>query len=727
MMIPAYLPRVALTPELRRSQHLTRQRVTIFLDIAGFTGLSERLARHGTARNEELGAIVRRVIGGSIDIVAAHGGDALAFGGDAITVEFAGWDEAVLAADEVVALVARASGTDSLAGPVELSVRVGVSGGEVTSLVCAAESRHVIVHLGDGLDRAVAAADRAAAGEVVVDSVALGPLVPDQPAGDLPAWAARTLHPVTASRVAAGSPPPDEHRRITTVFLSIPATGTAELEAFVVAATDLVTEMGGDVLQCTGGDKGILLIAAFGVPVAHPDDAGRAVHAVERLRGATNVPFAAGVSTGLAFTAAFGGETRRFASVLGDSTNLAARLMAAAPAGHAMMRTRPPGAPSSSAPGGRSRSRTAPSRPRWSRCSACCPPPPSSPPTARRRWSAASRAGRSRAAARQRRGSAAPGRRRRHGQVGAGGRDRAPRRGAGHSRARRTLRGIRRRTAAGPVPGDGRHGCDRRRAAGRRGARAADRPHASRHAGDRRVVRRGAVQLARRLTADLLLARPGLLVVEDMHWADDESLLLLADLESTSVRLVTTSRADPGLDGTTVVLDDLSPGELRTVALDTWGRLGGVDLPPAYLDALVERAAGSPLFAQTVTELVRRSYRPGLPLPDVPLPDQLLPFLTSRLDALGDGVRATALRMAVLGRPVRAAGLAEVFALNPEDVERDLALLVGSGIARPSADGYATLRHDSIGRALLGRASHADRAPLHALVCRYLVDMGARP
>ena len=132
------------------------------------------------------------------------------------------------------------------------------------------------------------------------------------------------------------------------------------------------------------------------------------------------------------------------------------------------------------------------------------------------------------------------------------------------------------------------------------------------------------------------------------------------------------------------------------------------------MDALVERAAGSPLFAQTVTELVRRSHRPGLPLPDVPLPDQLLPFLTSRLDALGDGAQATALRMAVLGRPVRAAGLAQVFALNPEDVERDLALLAGSAIARPSADGHATLRHDSVGRALLGRASHADRAPLHA-------------
>ena len=67
MMIPTYLPRVALTPELRRSDHLTRERVTIFLDIAGFTGLSERLARHGTAGTEQLGVIIRQVIGSSID------------------------------------------------------------------------------------------------------------------------------------------------------------------------------------------------------------------------------------------------------------------------------------------------------------------------------------------------------------------------------------------------------------------------------------------------------------------------------------------------------------------------------------------------------------------------------------------------------------------------------------------------------------------------------------
>ena len=109
-----------------------------------------------------------------------------------------------------------ASGTDSLAGPVELSVRVGVSGGEVTSLVCAAESRHVIVHLGDGLDRAVAAADRAAPGEVVGGRRRSRPRwSADHPAGDLPAWAA--AHPAPGHRltgrrrVAAARRAPADH------------------------------------------------------------------------------------------------------------------------------------------------------------------------------------------------------------------------------------------------------------------------------------------------------------------------------------------------------------------------------------------------------------------------------------------------------------------------------------------------------------------------------------
>ena len=157
----AYLPDVARREPLASvAGPSTRDAVTLFADLAGFTGLSERLAAHGTAGTEQLGSLVRQAIGGALDAVAGHGGDAIAFGGDAITATFESaeaWADARCAAESIVALVAAARGTPTLAGPVELRVRIGIGGGSVTSEVYAAPTRHVLAHVGPGLDAAVRA------------------------------------------------------------------------------------------------------------------------------------------------------------------------------------------------------------------------------------------------------------------------------------------------------------------------------------------------------------------------------------------------------------------------------------------------------------------------------------------------------------------------------------------------------------------------------------------
>lgn len=134
-----YLPDMARDPAVVAGSPLIRQSVTMFADIAGFTALSERLAEFGTAGTEQVGGIVRTAIGGALDIVASHGGDALAFGGDAVTVEFAAdtaWGDAERAAAEIVELFEAVAGTDTLAGPVEATVRVGISHGRITTLLC---------------------------------------------------------------------------------------------------------------------------------------------------------------------------------------------------------------------------------------------------------------------------------------------------------------------------------------------------------------------------------------------------------------------------------------------------------------------------------------------------------------------------------------------------------------------------------------------------------------
>ena len=269
-----FLPDIVGNPALSDGEPLTRRAVTMFADIAGFTSVSERLARFGTAGTEQVGDIVRRAIGGALDVVAEWGGDALAFGGDAITVEFQGKsarDDAQSAAAEIVTLFKSVSGTDTLAGPVELSVRVGISSGQVTSMLCEGKSRHVLVHLGAGLDRAADTSGAATRNGVLIDPVGYD-LIADGvraiPVGNkasrspVPEWAAHTVHPLTASRISRGVEPPDEHRWVSSVFVSIPPVDDSDpvalktLGTFVAMATDLITQVGGEIVQCSGGTRG---------------------------------------------------------------------------------------------------------------------------------------------------------------------------------------------------------------------------------------------------------------------------------------------------------------------------------------------------------------------------------------------------------------------------------------------------------------------------------------
>jgi class 3 adenylate cyclase/tetratricopeptide (TPR) repeat protein len=745
--LAAYLPGVASREPLASAAGpVTRDAVTLFADLSGFTSLSERLALHGTAGTEELGKLIRRTIGGALDAVADHGGDALAFGGDAITAAFESayaWEEARGAAADIIALVTDARGTPTLAGPVELSVRIGVGGGSVTSEVFAASTRYVLAHVGPGLDAAVLAQQKAQPNGVTVEGVRLELGLPPSVVA-LPAWAERTLHPVTAQRVAAGGGPPDEHRHVTSVFVSVPPVVT-ELGGFVATAADMIDELGGDVLQCAGGDKGVVLFAVFGAPVAHADDAARAVHAIERLRGLTGVDFAAGIASGLAFPAAFGGRSRIFLGALGRTTNLAARLMSAAGKGvtlvdertgaalrgRATLRDTEPkslkgitdpvrvAAVESLLAGGREFDSTG-----------------ATPIVGRAEELAAAEELLDRVG----------GILRVEGVPGSG-----KSRLAGEIARRARIRGLRVYEGAFDAFGLGRPLAPiadlLRLVLGDHDevAPAIDRilpgqgvlapllgPLLNRPLEDTPLTAGldddARAELREQLVVDVLCADdvPTLAVLEDLHWADELSLRALAALESrlagTRLALVTTSR--PGVADTVSPLPELPESDIAAIVRDTWSRLGGGQLPDTYVKTLVDRAAGSPLFAETVTELARHGARPGQPLPAVPLPDQLLPVLTMQLDDLGDSAQETALRAAVLGRPATGAELADVFGGDPATVEQHLGLLVDAAIAR-RAGARTWLRHATVAEALLARAAHGTRAPLHERVCRHLIEHDA--
>src|SRR5919112_3747597 len=107
-----------------------------------------------------------------------------------------------------------------------------------------------------------------------------------------------------------------------------------------------ITKYGGTVARLLGD----AIIAFFGAPVAHEDDAERAVRAgldiqaaareyAELIKRDYGVDFGVrvGINTGLAVLAAIGDEIRTEYTAMGDTTNVAARLQSAAEPGSVLI------------------------------------------------------------------------------------------------------------------------------------------------------------------------------------------------------------------------------------------------------------------------------------------------------------------------------------------------------------------------------------------------------
>lgn len=106
-------------------------------------------------------------------------------------------------------------------------------------------------------------------------------------------------------------------------------------------------EAEGGVVDKYAGDE---IMAVFGAPVSHPDDAPRAVRAALRMQeairvlsesrrhaGKPEVAMGIGINTGLAVAGNMGSRTRLNYTVLGESVNLAARLCSIAAAGQTVI------------------------------------------------------------------------------------------------------------------------------------------------------------------------------------------------------------------------------------------------------------------------------------------------------------------------------------------------------------------------------------------------------
>lgn len=333
-----------------------------FVDLARFTTISELLSDVGTTGTEQLTKLINDFFDPAIRLAYQLGGDVVAFGGDAITVTFAGAEDlnrAVSWAQSVQALITElepiVQGADSFALEAKLGIGVGNC---VTQLVGDAEVRREITS-GRAIDEAAKAESLLSPGEigitagmsaavdlagvqregitVLTEGALLGrpDFEPESPPEQSTLISQLDGHeslsafipPTVLTRTSSyGTAYLDEHRPATILFMGLSSnTLDAKTVDDLARAIEIVDRRGGTAVTLGSGDKGTTLLAAFGAPSAQPQQRSQGVKAGLEL--AHDLDCRVGVSTGICFAGLLGSPRRWSYNLLGDPPNTAARLM----------------------------------------------------------------------------------------------------------------------------------------------------------------------------------------------------------------------------------------------------------------------------------------------------------------------------------------------------------------------------------------------------------------
>jgi class 3 adenylate cyclase/tetratricopeptide (TPR) repeat protein len=344
----------------------------LFVDISGFTALTEQFAARGPSGAEDISAVLNDFYGQWIAIVKDYGGDIIKFAGDGLLVVWL--DEnlanATLRAAQT-ALEARKKLENFHAGDRALSTRIALGAGRIVLTgLGGVFNRWEMVVTDDAVEQVGRPQSFLKPGEIILSPEAWEQLQ-DRAWGDIleaghvrlrginsqvPREAERIFKLSEASipslrsyipgaiakRIDAGqSDWLAELRRVTSLFIKIPEIGSsadidvAQKVAQVLQST--VYRYEGSVNKISVDEKGVSLLAAFGLPpFSHEDDPLRAVLAAQDIRNAINelgLDCRIGIATGRVFCGVIGNTRRREYTITGDAVNIASRLMNAAQAG----------------------------------------------------------------------------------------------------------------------------------------------------------------------------------------------------------------------------------------------------------------------------------------------------------------------------------------------------------------------------------------------------------
>jgi class 3 adenylate cyclase/tetratricopeptide (TPR) repeat protein len=238
---------------------------------------------------------------------------------------------------------------------------------------------------------------------------------------------------------------------------------------------------------------------------------------------------------------------------------------------------------------------------------------------------------------------------------------------------------------------------------------------------------------ARRFVEELARAQPLLLVFEDIHWSDQSQLELLESLASrvrdVPLVLLALSRPElydtrPGWAGgltahTTMELHPLDAADARSLVDELLPEHSGMQ---DAIDRVVSTAEGNPLFIEELAaSLAEHRDEPG-----TELPTNVKTTIAARLDVLPASARATLLDAAVIGKIFWRGALLGMEERDPASLDDDLDQLEARDLIRrePGSqiqdDREYVFKHMLIRDVAYTTLPRSGRRRRHAAVARFI-------
>ncbi|MEA1972811.1 MAG: adenylate/guanylate cyclase domain-containing protein, partial [Candidatus Cloacimonadota bacterium] len=327
---------------------------TMFIDISGFTSMTQTLMKKGKEGSEILTTIINDIFTPSIKSIYDHHGFITTFAGDAFTAVFpkskSTAKHLLSSAFEINQIFAKIGNQTSRLGNFQLEVKIGISFGDVKWKIVSNENQNAYYFRGDAINNCAFSEHRCEKGDIVFDKELLAFIKNDsfdyqQIANEINHYLIKPSKIIGIKKYDISSKKNNttktmgkfvpkeimqtkvkgEFRDIVSCFISFQESN--RIDDLITHMLNLAAKYGGYLNKVDFGDKGGVALVLFGAPTVKEKLLERANNFILEVQELDNYSIRAGITFGKVFAGFVGSEIRSEYTALGEIVNLSARFM----------------------------------------------------------------------------------------------------------------------------------------------------------------------------------------------------------------------------------------------------------------------------------------------------------------------------------------------------------------------------------------------------------------